>query len=415
MADIGTTDIDIRDVRNTLSEVTYNLFDLGTSSNINMWSRYKPVRDAYLGVNWPLSSMTYGSGRYGLAFGRGTCISTDGVGTEMDLTNWTYQQPRGGSQGGLIDEPIRLGDFRGYSHTPSNTNSRPVVGVDTANAPSGTYYVYAGDTVSWSTVTCSNNTLGIVPDDMILNTDGDTMGDYFLAVYLTDGADTKWLSSVTDVNGGSSVIIDLTDDPYASWSGEITWEVVICDIASIDEDAWNAGDVQDANYCSLPTGEYGGKTYVNTGTFIINNNINEIFDFQVQGCSVLDDTTEVIGNAQMKTKIGRSVIIPANNLSLKSNPSYDPGDTENNCDGTPVPVIDNSINIAVEKTIGTAWTTIHSYVTQTHFNPGGIYEGIEVVFTAYQKCYYDGVEITIDDGDGGYGGCSVTLHEAGAC
>jgi len=415
MADIGITDITITDIKNVLGEATYNLFDLGTSANINMWSRYKPVRDAYLGVNWPLSSMIYGSGRYGLAFGQRTAIGIDGGPTDMDLTNWTYQQPRGGSHGGAIDEPVRLGDFRGYSHTPSNTNSRPVVGVDTANAPSGTYYVYAGDTVSWSTITCSNDTVGIKPDDMIVNVGGDTMGDYFLAVYFTDGADTKWLSSATDVNGGSSVIIDLTDEPYASWSGEITWEVVICDIASIDEDAWNADDVQDANYCSLPTGEHGGKTYVNTGTFIINNNVNGIFDFRVQGYGVLDDTTLICGNAQLKSKVGRSIIIPANHLSLKSNPTYDPGDTDNNCLGTPVPVTDNAINITEEKTIGTAWTTIQTYTTQTHFNPEGFWEGIEVVFTAYQKCYYDGEEITIADGDGGYGGCSVTLPEAGAC
>ena len=392
MADIGDTGVKISDVHNTLGETTYDLFDLCTSSLINRWSRKKPVRDAGTGSNWPISSTTYGSGRYGLAFGQGQSISTDGSGTEMDLTNWTHEVPQGGSPGGATDEPGRLGDFRGYDHTPGDTDSRPVVGIVDDNAPSGTYYNFDIDdelsTISFSTSICTNDTVGITPDDMILDVGGDTIGDYYLAVYLTDGADTVWLSSSDDVNTGCSVEIDLSAAPYNTWSGTITWEAVVCDTADIDEDTWNAAALQNAEYCSLPTGTYGGKTYVNTGTFTIDNDITNVLEFQVSGYSVADETTIITGDAQLRSKIG-SVTVKANNLTLKSSPTYDTGDT----DDPPTDQGTNNIAITTDKTIGTSWTTIYTYDNtppneDDHFSNAGLWEGVSHTFTAYQKCYY---------------------------
>jgi hypothetical protein len=98
---LATTNISTTLVRNELSEDNNNVFSLCTSSLINKWSRYKPVRDAGTGPNRPFGNETQRCG--------------------FDLYNetapsWEYLHPRGGSPGGEIDEPGRLGDFRGYKH-----------------------------------------------------------------------------------------------------------------------------------------------------------------------------------------------------------------------------------------------------------------------------------------------------------
>lgn len=94
---LGTTNISTTLIRNTLGESNNNVFSLCTSSLINKWSKYKPIRDAGVGSNRPAGS----NSKYGLNL----------------PTDWSYLQPRGGSPGGSPDEPGRLGDFKGYEHT----------------------------------------------------------------------------------------------------------------------------------------------------------------------------------------------------------------------------------------------------------------------------------------------------------
>lgn len=94
---LGTTNIALSAVRTLLGYVTdWSLFNIGTSTLINKWSKYKPIRDAGVGTNWPAGT----NSKYGLS----------------PSTNWSYLQPRGGAPGGSPDEPVRLGDFRGYEH-----------------------------------------------------------------------------------------------------------------------------------------------------------------------------------------------------------------------------------------------------------------------------------------------------------
>ena len=98
MAVLPDTNLALSAVRTKLGYTTdWSLFNIGTSVLINKWSKYKPVRDAGLGPNRPAGA----DGMYGL--------------TVNDA--WTYNQPRGGSPGGSPDEPVRLGDFRGYEHS----------------------------------------------------------------------------------------------------------------------------------------------------------------------------------------------------------------------------------------------------------------------------------------------------------
>lgn len=101
---LGTTNISLSYIKNLLGETTYSLFDLCTSALINKWSKYKPIRDAGAGANWPDGLDSH----YGLNIVENT--NTD---------NWKHLTPRGGAPGGATDEPGRLGDFRGYEHDTS--------------------------------------------------------------------------------------------------------------------------------------------------------------------------------------------------------------------------------------------------------------------------------------------------------
>jgi len=98
---LPTTQLAISAVRNELGESTYNLGELCKSSNINMWSKRKPVRTSNLEVAESDVGKTT-DGFWGLNIPSYT-------GNDSLLT--TYEQPRGGTS-----EPYRLGDFRGYYH-----------------------------------------------------------------------------------------------------------------------------------------------------------------------------------------------------------------------------------------------------------------------------------------------------------
>lgn len=113
---LATTNLALSTVRTALGYTAdWSLFNIGTSSLINKWSRFKPVRAAGLGetvyvrprgddgnCGFILPTLTGNSG-------------TAGVYTNSGV--WGYAQPRGGSPGGSPDEPVRLGDFRGYEHS----------------------------------------------------------------------------------------------------------------------------------------------------------------------------------------------------------------------------------------------------------------------------------------------------------
>jgi hypothetical protein len=119
MAALGTNNISVSLVKNTLGESTYSVFLLATSALINMWSRFKPTR----GVNngeLTLNNNTFWKGSDGRC-GFNLPIWSSGI--IYSPTTWGYLQPRGGSYGGTPDEPGRLGDFRGYFH--DNTLAPP--------------------------------------------------------------------------------------------------------------------------------------------------------------------------------------------------------------------------------------------------------------------------------------------------
>lgn len=92
---LGTTNIDTTLVKGAIGSTSDNVYTLCTSTLINKWSKYKPVRGT-----WPQAT----DGKYG-----------------FNLANiWAYLRPRG-NYTLYPTEPLRLEDFRGYEHNQANT------------------------------------------------------------------------------------------------------------------------------------------------------------------------------------------------------------------------------------------------------------------------------------------------------
>jgi hypothetical protein len=249
---LGTTNIDIVTVRNTLGESTYALFALGTSANINKWSRYKPIRDAGDGSNWPAGS----NSKYGLNL----------------PTNWNYLQPQGGSPGGSPDEPVRLGDFRGYEHDKDVAG--PVIWCTSGNAvvPAS---ITPNITGSGCVATFVANMNTVSASVRILLSDLG-YGSYYWGVKV--GSYYKTFGTVSDgTNLSFDLTLDLSDpdnptflgfpSPVSMDPGTITWKLFI---SSASATSWTSSEP--SGYIEFPggTGEtWGSKTIKSQGTFTL--------------------------------------------------------------------------------------------------------------------------------------------------
>jgi len=245
---LGTTNIALRAVRTLLGyDADFSLFNIGTSVLINKWSKYKPVRAAGLGANWPAGN----GGTYGLDI----------------ANNWGYLHPQGGAPGGGTDEPVRLGDFRGYEHNGTLTYP-PVYTEDTGPTilyPSGSPYSHNFSPIpvydSVSSVRIRTSDLGL---------DG-----YYLGVKVVGFPGGPWYKTGVQLNSTGNQAISITAEhsdpdsyayaglPYVVGAG-LEWYLIISDT---QKTVWSA--VAPTNYYYLPVGTYGGKAMVTTGSFEI--------------------------------------------------------------------------------------------------------------------------------------------------
>lgn len=119
------------------SRNTFDLADLCTHENINMWSKYKPFRSSIMFFRQdgdPTKSDRDDEMRrqnYGIQ-PPGTRDSTDIVSCIND--EWTYNRPRG-----TVSEPYRLSDFINYSH-----NDKPFA-VAKSSVTVNRYFNYSND------------------------------------------------------------------------------------------------------------------------------------------------------------------------------------------------------------------------------------------------------------------------------
>lgn len=171
-------DADIRDTRNK------------TGGVLNMWSRFKPVISHKLfhsETEWRQTGYRGADGKCGLY------ITEYNPETFKDAVkrgegSWMYMMPSGGTE-----EPIRMGDYRGYCYTAYN----PIGAVATNGLISNGVVTFAVD----SAVSGSGETNLTLADIHIGGEEGMPLSDYYLGIYLWNGQDEYFYTS--DVKVGS--------------------------------------------------------------------------------------------------------------------------------------------------------------------------------------------------------------------
>lgn len=98
------------------SRDTFDLADLCTHKNINMWSKRKPIRDSRLFMTEAQLDSVSLAKNYGLNMpyyrsNTNSCLIDLAKAVADGTAVWSYNRPRGGTA-----EPFRLGDFRNYCH-----------------------------------------------------------------------------------------------------------------------------------------------------------------------------------------------------------------------------------------------------------------------------------------------------------
>lgn len=178
------------------SRNTFDLADLCTHDNINMWAKYKPFRSSIMFFRQdgdPTKSDRDDEMRrqnYGIQ-PPGTRGSTDIVFCINDV--WTYNRPRG-----TVSEPFRLSDFINYSH-----NDKPFA-VAKESVTVNRYFDYTGKI----TLTKSRGRVSVyalkVSDFAIFDTYSN------LAVLVTSASSSNVFVRVTE-GIGEEVVVTIAD------------------------------------------------------------------------------------------------------------------------------------------------------------------------------------------------------------
>lgn len=178
------------------SRNTFDLADLCTHENINMWAKYKPFRSSIMFFRQdgdPTKSDRDDEMRrqnYGIQ-PPGTRGSTDIVSCINDV--WTYNRPRG-----TVSEPFRLSDFINYSH-----NDKPFA-VAKESVAVNRYFDYTGKI----TLTKSRGRVSVyalkVSDFAIFDTYSN------LAVLVTSASSSNVFVRVTE-GIGEEVVVTIAD------------------------------------------------------------------------------------------------------------------------------------------------------------------------------------------------------------
>lgn len=97
-------------VASAIGAATNDVGQLCSHPNVNMWSKWKPVR--FNSVN-PITQANLEAVNYGIAWNSYASIEAVKLAYENREDVLNYNKPRGG----LYNEPYRLGDFRNYEHS----------------------------------------------------------------------------------------------------------------------------------------------------------------------------------------------------------------------------------------------------------------------------------------------------------
>lgn len=213
MAALPSSGISTSLVANTLQTSSHDVGTLCTHSNINKWSKHKPI-------NYPkldgLSDAEYRGTTTDIANGiiYGIKGVLSGAGYE-DLHNTSYQYV-GGPKGGA-NSPYRLGDFRGYDH-----NARPnLYGVFSLGDNNEVYMDIEypiSITIVWDYQ--GDNTTGVDISEFTDTGDVYTIGDYYPCVMVDNYAKVLYNASIE--NSKTPTPLHYNDAYYRSFRTDVT-------------------------------------------------------------------------------------------------------------------------------------------------------------------------------------------------
>jgi len=197
MATLPDNNISVTLVKDTLSETSFSVGSLCSSTNINKWSKHKPViypSNSTTGItNWWKAV----DGSCGLSFNVYTTaglITTAGsflYNLKNKLDPWGYKIPYGGEL-----SPYRIGDFRGYY-----TDAFPAIQV------SEDITVILSSTDNGFSITAgivnAGNTYNISFNDILYN--GVALDTYYFGVLIYNKSDNTYFAATSDTVDNYSV------------------------------------------------------------------------------------------------------------------------------------------------------------------------------------------------------------------
>lgn len=246
---LRTINIDTVLVRNALKVGSDDVFTLCTSDKINKWSRFKPVRDPDVGLNWPAGL----NGKFGLNL----------------PSDWEYLPVRGDVDYGRLD------DFRGYEHDVEltgpvvyalasdvripNSNSAVITPTMDPNVNTGQWIFRRNE--------APHNDVKILPEDLGIE-------GYYYGVKLTLGSNIYYKTTAATLSDPSGQVFSIdctitnalekifTDFPVADYAGTVTWQLFI---SEYPHSAWSI--IEPLNIIYLETAVYGSKSIIASGSF----------------------------------------------------------------------------------------------------------------------------------------------------
>ena len=208
MAIIPSTNVTMSLVRDTLSGAGGSVGNSLTSffsvnAKLNMWSKYKPVvaPEPFLDTD---KRWQGASGMCGLTIPNYTDASPFMNAAINGDVMWHYTPPRGGD-----NEPMRLGDFRGYSTDAIN----PLGGVASNGILSDGKVKFAIDVA----LSGSSNTNILLTDISVEGYGGAKLSEYYLGILAWKGSKYVMRTGSTKIGSVNALEVEIPIDETGEW------------------------------------------------------------------------------------------------------------------------------------------------------------------------------------------------------
>lgn len=207
---LGSTNITTALISSTIGLASNDVGTLCKSSNVNKWSKYKPVSFA---SNSPITLANIQYTNYGFNIPYTADNSDGSLGT-----TWTYIKPSGGSS-----SPYRLGDFRLYNHSSVQPFSTVIPNsVATSGGGENVKLIInsvASDNVSFNDLfPTASNYFGVCivrGTQIFYKTASTTIANSGTTIMIND-------SSLTTTAGSVTVYLFVTGSIISSWNADVT-------------------------------------------------------------------------------------------------------------------------------------------------------------------------------------------------